>query len=236
MAKYSNPVAHAPELERRFPVFSALIERGGHQSNIWIFDSPKINRRFRIQGSVAFVHCVLFEGDTSIKSYEPDPPPVYASIDGETRQTKLDAYVNYENGSTEWFEFKWHQDIGPARTGRSQPQLSAQAQAATAAGVRYVVRTDLDFRGKEILFDNWLLLCAAMTRCRKHLLDKELNLLHQRFEMQRMQTLGSLLEHPNVDRAYMLAAIAQFLQKGLLTSDLEHSLIGRESILTRSSS
>jgi hypothetical protein len=229
----SNPLPTKQDLERRVPVASAVRQRKNHQSNLWFFDSPKINRRFAISGDTNFMHVVLLEGDPQVVGYNPTPDPVYASIDGENQKTTLDIHVYYQDGHTEWWEFKRSQDSTPSRTGRSGPQLSAQAQAASAAGIAYRIRTDADLQNKEILFDNWLTLCAGINRCRNHSLHRESEVLTSRFHIQNKQTVQSLLDAPDIDPAYMLAVIGLSLQKGTLTANLAHSLFGVETVLSR---
>lgn len=234
MVESSLSMPDPVEFTRRVPVFSAVKQRRQHQSNIWFFDSPKINRRFVITGDVAFMHFVLLEGDASVTGYDPDPPAVYANIDGETRQTKLDAHVYFKGRDVEWWEFKRLQDSGPGRSGRSKPQLSAQAQAASEAGVRYRVQTDLELKHKEILFDNWLNLCACMTRCRNQPMHREADILLDVLSQQKCVRFGTLLSnYPGIDPALMIAAAAVALQNGLAITDLEKAFFGYDSVLTR---
>jgi hypothetical protein len=233
MAARGDTLPSPTELARRVSVFSALKQRRRHQSNIWFFDSPKNNRRFTITGDVAFMHFVLLEGDVSVESYDPAPEPVRASIDGEVRETELDAHVRFKGGQIEWWEFKRREDSGPSKERRSRPELSAQAQAAAAAGVRYQVRTDLDLQHKEVLFDNWLTLCAGITRCRNQPIYREADLFTARLALQKSISFGSLMDIPGIDHAHMLAVVAVALQNGTVQADLEKSLFGRESTLTR---
>lgn len=234
MAEHFNPLPNPSELARRVRVFPALKQRRRHQSNIWFFDSPKNNRRFTITGDVAFMHFVILEGDVSVESYDPVPEPVYASIDGEIKKTNLDSHVRFKDGHIEWWEFTHHQQYSaPSKSARSRAQLSAQAQAAAAAGVRYRVRTELDLQHKGILFDNWLTLCAGITRCRNQPLYRESDLFTGRFALQKMVSFGSLLDIPGIDKAHIFAVVALSLQNGTVQTDLERTLFGRESILTR---
>lgn len=229
MASPLNP--SPPDFARRVPIFSAVKQRQKHQSNIWFFDSPKIKRRFVVTGDVAFIHIVLLEGDVSVRAYEPDPPPVYATVDGETRQTKLDAHIYFKDGRVEWWEFKRFQDAGPSRSGRSKPQLSAQAQAASAAGFSYQVKTDLDFKQREILFDNWLNLCACITRCRAQPIYREMDYLYERLKQQKSLRFGSLFDNKTIDIAHMHAAVASALQEGVIKTELRTAFFGYDSIL-----
>lgn len=225
----SDTFAHA----RHVSVTPAIRNRKSHLSNIWLFDSPKNNRRFVIEGDVAFMHFVLMEGNQEIARYDPDPAPVNTVIDGEARQTKLDAVVYFSGGETEWWEFKRSNDEGPNRSGRARAQLSAQAQCASFAGVKYRVLTDGDLRDKQILFDNWLLLCAAITRAKRQPVFREARLLEGRLDTHRAVTLGALLEDPQADAGLMLAVVGTALQQGRIRTNLDQALIGKNSVLER---
>ena len=211
----------------------AIAKRGAHLSGLWIFQSPKNGRRFTLQGDLAYAFAVLAEGDLDIIRYEAEPPSVYASIDGEVRQTKLDAFVTRRNNAIEWREYKWSSDATPARTGRSGPQLSAQAQAAQAAGVAYRVITEKDFRQKEILFDNWQFLCAAINRVAGFTASKEIEIFERKFQTHGKLSLGDLLKIDNTDPALILALVAKSLQIGQLRCDLERALLTRSTVLER---
>lgn len=219
--------------ERHVSVTPAIKNRKSHLSNIWLFDSPKIDRRFVIEGDVAFMHFVLMEGDQEIARYDPSPVPVSTIIDGEVRQTKLDAAVYFTDGRTEWWEFKRANDAGANRSGRARPQLSAQAQCASLEGVKYRLLTDLDLRDKQILFDNWLLLCAAITRAKRQPVFHEARILEARLDTYHVITLGALLEDPQVDAGLMLAVIAEALQQGRICTDLAQTLFSKKSVLER---
>tara|TARA_R110001599_G_scaffold64023_1_gene178351 strand:- start:50989 stop:51693 length:705 start_codon:yes stop_codon:yes gene_type:complete len=230
---FNNSVA---DFTRRAPVYSAVKKRRKHHSNIWLFDSPKIKRRFVITGDVAFMHIVLLEGDTLVEGYDPTPDPIYTIVDGETRQTTLDAHVFFKDRRIEWWEFKRLQDTGPSRSGRSKPQLSAQAQAASTAGMAYRVKTDFDLKHREILFDNWLTLCACITRCRTQSIHREMKYLFDRLSQQKSIRFGSLLGETSIDAAQMHAAVASALQAGAITTELKSTRFGYDSMLIRSGS
>jgi hypothetical protein len=216
---------------RRTSVTPAIRNRKHHQSNVWMFDSPKIDRRFVILGDVAFVHIVLLEGDPAVLDYDPAPPAVLAIAADEPYQTSLDAIVRYVDGRQEWLEFKRARDTGPQRKKRSRAQLDAQANAAAAAGVTYRVLTERDLTGKELLFDNWLHLCAAITRARGVPSYREREILDCQLDTCRTCTVGSLLSEHSADPAVMLSVIAQRLQAGKLDCDLVSQYFGRNSVL-----
>ena len=115
---------------------------------------------------------------------------------------------------------------------RSRKQLDAQSERAASAGKKYRVLTERDLAGKEILFDNWLYLCAAITRCRGRPRYREAETLFAQLKRLHACRLDELMQIEGIDAALMLASIAEMLQKGTLKTDLESSFFCRSSIVT----
>lgn len=226
-----SPIHHAHI--RCVSIHSDLKSRQRHLSNLWVFDSPKINRRFTVHGDVNFMYLILLEGDADVIAYDPAPAPVFTDIDNERVQTLIDAIVYFRDGHEEWWEFKRAADAGPARQGRAKKQLAAQAQAASAAGRKYVVKTERDLEGRSYEFDNWLHLCAMMTRARGIAHFAESEVLRQRLDAHDCALVGTLLQEANIDPGLMLAAIATALQRGQAGAELRSELFGAHTVLRR---
>lgn len=222
----SSPIAQS--------VSATLKKRGRFMANIWIFCSPKNDKVFHIKGDVAFMHCVLLEGNLEIASYRAEPEnPVFFELNGETHKTLLDAIATTTAGEEIWMEFKREKDVGPKREGRSVVQLAGQASAALAADKRYQIKTERDLKGKEIRFDNLLMLCAWVNRCRLFAQYHEATILERLFSTQRQATLKNVLDQPGADVARMQAVVAKAILNGVLTTNLDHTLFGATSFLKR---
>jgi hypothetical protein len=217
--------------ERHVSAYADFKERGRKDVNIWYFDTIKYGPRCKILGDAAFIHIVLLEGDPSIMRYILEYPTVRTTINDEIVETTLDATAYTRDGREIWLEFKREDDSGPSRRGRAQQQLSAQAQAASIAGIDYEVRTDRSLAGKEIRFNNWLHLCAAINRCRQYSLAAEVFALQQLFSIQEVAYMDQLLSLPGIDHALMLGAIATQLHAGVLTCDLDTELYSHASLI-----
>ena len=63
------PVRSVPILAGPTPL-SAIRKRSTKVSNLWIFESPKNDRRLTISGDVPFMHVVLLESDVEVIGYE----------------------------------------------------------------------------------------------------------------------------------------------------------------------
>ncbi|OWW18072.1 hypothetical protein [Noviherbaspirillum denitrificans] len=217
--------------DRYISVASAIRARASFKSNLWLFDSPKNNKRAIIEGDVAFIHTVLLEGNTSVANYDINPPPVIAEIDGEVRQTTLDTIVYFRDGREEWVEYKRSEDTGPSRKGRAVPQLNAQAQAAARAGKTYNTRTEKDLLGKELLFDNWLHLCGSITRARRYSTYTEERTIKSMLDLHGEIPVSALFDSPNCDPGLMNAALAKYLQQGLIDVDLVNKLLTHGTVI-----
>lgn len=229
---------HHDNLARQVPVFPALKARREHQSNIWFFDSPKNDSRLIIHTDLAFMHLVILEGDHSVARYVPRPAPCAFIASGVETEVTVDAHIFRADGLVEWWDFK---RMPRARLSKARPDVaesskSTAAAAAKAAGASYRIASDTDLAGREILFDNWLMLCAAINRCRHHFLGKEVELLMQRLQLQQHVTVEDLLALSETDPAYMLSAIALTLRTGVAQANLNDQLFGPTSTLSRSPS
>lgn len=221
---------------RRFTkpsIRSAIKKRGKHQSYVCVFYSNKNSRRFYLTGLVAFMHVVLAEGDPDIVSLGYDEREVFASIAGEVRKTILDAEVTFRDGRTEWWEFKRARAAGPHREGYAVEQLLAQAQGASERGIKYRVLTEEDLRGKEILFDNWLVLSGIIRRAHAYPAHLERSVLLQRLARHDSFTVQSVLDEEGCDPALMFAVVGLGLASGELVADLASELITGHTIVRR---
>ncbi|PIL42047.1 hypothetical protein CR105_26345 [Massilia eurypsychrophila] len=231
----TTQTTHLPfqsDISRQVAVFPVLKRQRQHQSNIWFFDSPKNNERLTIATDLAFMHLVLLEGDTSVLKYVPVSSAEVAHFESREHQPKVGAQVYRSDGTTEWWNFKRLQ-LASGRPKRDQvigdPDIES---AARASGASYHVKTDQDLADKEILFDNWLTLCAAITRCRTVFLGREADIFAQRMALQRAVTLENLLTIPGIDVACMLAVVARALQREAIRANLKAQIFGRATLLS----
>lgn len=214
------------------PVMPALKSRKSTQSNIWIFESPKNDQRFIVEGDVAFMHLILLEGDLSVVSYDPTAVLACASNHAAQPRTSSHAVVYFTDEHREWWEFKRSNQKNPHKGSRAARQAEAMAYAA-AAGIPYRVLTELDLRNKEVLFDNWLLLCAVMNRARHRPMFSEADILHHRLAAHSSITISSLLQEAGIDPALMLAVVAKSLQQGIVQTELDREFFGPNSMISR---
>ncbi|TWI69132.1 hypothetical protein IP91_00198 [Pseudoduganella lurida] len=211
---------------------TAIRRRASKVANLWIFESPKNDRRLTIVGDVPFMHLILLEGTPEVLRYQFVGDPF--SVMGAEREASLPGYVRVENsdGPDTWLRIK----RSGARPGRaSSPDSAGEilCAAASAAGASYAEYTEDDLRGRETEFENWLILCACTNRAKGHPDYTERAAFVEALEASRTASVRSLLTASNVDPAIMLAVIASSLQQGVASTDLQGRLFGLDSEIQR---
>lgn len=209
-------------------VIDRINRRGRTQSNLWIFESPKNSKRLSINGDLNFMLCVLLEGDTSVAGYKVAPGPYHIAIDGVSTSVVPDLEIERQTGPIEWWEVKRSQ----AKKHKNGAPPSTLARASEITGSLYCDRNDKHVAGKAIAFDNWLLLCAAMTRARHFATHREASVLRRHLSDTGKVSVRELLADSTIDRALMIATVARFLQAGRATADLDNMFFTEDTILT----
>lgn len=218
---------------QKVSAFPALAARKGHISNLWFFHSPKNNARYEIHGDLAFMHCVLWEGDLAVAGYVPHPETAMVLIDGQFQEIQFGARVHQVDGRILFIDFERRRESASRSKEEQRIRLQARQQAAAAVGAVYYVLTDRELVHKEIRFDNWLNLCSIINRCRGQDLHHEANVLRNAFARHDNVRLDVLLAAPGIDRAQMLAIVAAAFQCGTLHTELDTTLFGHSSVLFR---
>ncbi|MQA37050.1 hypothetical protein [Rugamonas aquatica] len=220
------------QYQRRVSTRPVLRNERQPKSNIWFFDSPKNNCRSIIEGDLPFLYAVLLEGDVSVASYQVSPEPFIVQAGGASTLVAVGARVQLINRTSQWWDFRRLEGLSAAKR-KAALKNEGKSALAQSVGVEYHIKTDIDFRGQETAFDNWLLLCAAITRCRGHLLVRERQHLSRYLTQHETMTLSTLLDIQDIDAAYMNAVVALSLQQGIVSTNLTTQLYGPHSILRR---
>lgn len=222
-------VAGRRSVQKNPTPLSAIRKRGQKVSNLWIFDSPKNDRRLTIAGDVPFMHLILLEGDTTVSGYDLVDDPFNVSP-----STTHGGYVRVRclDGTQYWLHIgRRGRQRGKETDDEAIPEYLREK--AAAAGVKVHRRTELDLEGQEILVDNWLMLCAIMTRARSYPSYLETEQLHAALRRHDTLRVGDLLAIREVDPAIMLAVVAKAIQTGRVQTELKRRPFGMHSQLKR---
>lgn len=169
MERFPPNTPHPNDLTRRVKVFPAIQKRKKSKANIWFFDSPKNQKRFVITGDLPFMSFILLEGDQTVNYYNPFPGAVIVNNNGKPTELIAGAHVFYVDGQFEWWDFEYG-----GKKSSSNHQGSLSKLAADMNGMKYHIQTAKNVQNKQVLFDNWLTICAGINRCRSIILHREL--------------------------------------------------------------
>jgi hypothetical protein len=192
----------------------------GGAVNLWYFQSPKNRRGFIFCGELVFLQAILLEADRTVAGYG-SPGGTSRARTADTRGADLIA-TGIDGSETEYI----------TRYVERNPQASKQAAALPDRGdIRTIVITDKLLETRHVEIENWLFLCAAMTRVRKYAGHIEAEALRRLVQSAGGATIGQALDENGIDRACMLGAIANGLQNGSVTCETATAPLTLSSVL-----
>lgn len=213
---------------KRVHAFVAVKKRRQASVNVWFFDSPKNKARLTIRGNLKFMSAVLMEGDRSVERYDVEPIEIGGVIGGKTVAVTPGMLIHLTDQNTVW----WEASYSDRKNAHAAGDLERRRALASQQKLKFQIQSAKELESKAILFDNWLDLCSAISRCRNISCDREIDLLHNAVSSG-PTTVGTVLNFHGVDKACMYSAVANLLQKSIITTDLENRLLGLDSILSR---
>jgi|GEM_PF-4218547 len=199
--------ARVVAIEGRTPSPQAMRKLAGQKAHIYYFQSPKNHRRFIFCDQLTFYLAILLEAELNVTSYRasqpedstPGPMPCLNAVlcNGE----QLSYIVCYETEAR----------LGVVGTlaELSAPLADGQCKIVTAQFIR----------DQHIQIENWLLMCANMSRAKNYSCIDEAEAMFK--DLRRLGTvnLWALIQGAEIDEARMLAAVARALQAGTVICD-----------------
>lgn len=202
--------AHAVVMPRTIAARHYVDLPGRGLRNLYVFESPKNDKRLAVFGQVCFWHLMLAEGNPEICRY-------LLCADLAADVSASDAVdVHYMDETVERWYF-------------SRRGLPKEDQCHYPI----IVKTEAQIRAAGLLPQNWRFLCAARTRAYGKYAGKELLVLRGLFENRHTVALSEVLAQPGIDVAIMLAAVAHQLAVGALRTELKKQLFSRRSLISR---
>jgi hypothetical protein len=212
----------ANRIGRRVSVASAL--RAAKASNVYVFDSPKLNERLVVVGDIPFLYALLAEADIRVSEYS-----LHGTVDDGTTSDKVDMVVHYVDKTIEkWYFVNDEQLKSRKRSKKKEKAVEVLDGEPSAQGV--IQKGIAALRTHKKRLDNILHLCAAFNRVRGCNAAHETELVASLSDGQQV-TLLDLITKPSVDPAIMLGLVARAVLTGVLDTELDENLFGRMSIL-----
>lgn len=197
----------------------AYAARGHLTSKLGYAYSPRAKQDVVLKSELEFWHFVLAESDPNIVSVDYNPGKEIASVANDVHGTVLDAVVELKDGTTEWREIKYSDDVQT----RTKHQEEAQAEAAYQASAVYRRFTEVDIYSCPQRLSNWVEVIAWLSSVRdRPTLEYDLavqRLLQSRgiVTLAELQSLGNSRQQGT---CYVAAAFRK-LQEGRFFSDLD---------------
>lgn len=207
----------------------AAVRGREHQtSNVWIYHSPKNGMRFAVEGDAVYFACVLYEADKSVLWYSPESAEFIAAYKGDVVTIRYDIKVHYNDGRVEWVKC-----VGKANSNKGSPgQIPSGALCKPVDSDKegtFLVIDKEELSKRTIEFDNWLVLCSAMTRAMHYARHIETATLINVLSDNRSLSLKTLLDTGDTDPGMTLASIAYGIQTGVLYCELSKKLLTHAS-------
>lgn len=158
----------SPKSTARKSIHGAYRARGSHNNNLWLIYSVKTDRDWLLPSDRQLIHWLHYlESNPDVASFDLAPEAVLSHDAEEVRATELDATVVYKDGHIEWHEVK----AKLSSKAKDSSQFLAQAQAASAAAVKYRRFDDTQFRDVSVSALRWLkpLAFAEVIRGQEHI-------------------------------------------------------------------
>lgn len=197
----------------------------GGAVNLWYFQSPKNRRRFVFCGELVFLQAILLEADLNVTAYE---SPGGTSTTGRHEANPPHLIATTIDGGTTHYFIRYVE-------GRREAGNDARPTAPHNGHEedRSVIVTDKMIKDRNVEIDNWIFLCAAMNRARKHPIHLEAEALRHLASRPDGVVLGRVLDEEGTDPALMLGAVAAGIQRGSYVCETVLAPITRSSIITR---
>jgi len=177
-----------------------------------------------------FMHMILLEGDPNVQNYSFVGDPF--CLQGRAPREEVPGYVDVTqlNGEHTWICVKRSSIAG---TGERKENVvrNLVKESASEAGAAYAEYSELELRGRELEFENWLILCGCINRA-KDLPDYvELSRYLRLVRANSGIAVRTLLEEKDCDPAVMLAVIARSLQSGTAVTELRKAPFCLETVI-----
>lgn len=115
-------------------------------SDYFEFKSRKINRIVTAFSDLEYWNQICLEMNYQVEKYCEQPLKTEVFFDGHVYETTFDMWVKYKDGSEEFQEIKYAEELEKedAITGRSYRQIAIQKAWCEQNGKNHIVRTDRD--------------------------------------------------------------------------------------------
>lgn len=150
--------------------------RGSHYgSNYWEVFSRKMNRKACFFSDLEYQNFLTLEMNSNIEAMCEQPLEIEVMVDGKVGKSKFDFWVKYTDGTDEFQEIKYEEELnGDTKSSiRSKEQIRKQKLWCENNNIKYSVRTEKNIHQGEYTVEN----CAFMaSRVRRYSIPDDIDL------------------------------------------------------------
>lgn len=218
-------------MNERFTIPIAMPRAMHYGNNYWIFQSRKLHRRVTAFSDLEYKNLLCLEMDANVRYYCEQPYEVNVFIGGKEYKTIFDVWVVYADGSEEFQEVKYFEELeaDTDKGERDRRQVAVQKAWCLQNGFQYTLRTDKEIELGEFYIRNLNLLAAKARRF--HISSKNADdvIINYLAELN-TTTIGYLVSSGRFEQNRTLNYLADLYYRGVITLlDLENECISNKT-------
>lgn len=203
--------------------------RHHYLNDIWIVRSPKMNRRMQLDSDLEYLNWDDIEGTPEVVALCEHPTIAEARIDEKDHKSVIDMYKQFADGSEEYIEVKYDEDLEKEET---KLQIAVQVAHAERLNVKHVVRTSSELASLEMKLRNWKRIIGILNLGRNINVDKEMNTITELLINKGPMPVGEVIQLLEFEDMITELAICRLLQKGEIDANLNKEDFSYNTLLT----
>lgn len=200
-------------------------------NNYWIFESRKLHRRVTAFSNLEYENLLCLEMDAKVRYYCEQPYEANVFIGGKEYRTIFDVWVAYKDGSEEFQEVKYFEELeSDTKKGeRDRRQVTVQKKWCLQNEFQYTLRTDKEIELGEFYIRNLNLLAAKARRFHVYSENADDVIRNYLAELNRT-TIGYLVSSGRFRQNKTLDYLADLYYRGIITFlNLENECISNKT-------
>lgn len=192
-------------------------------NNYWEAYSPKVKRNVRLFSDLEYDFWVLIETNPKISTFCERPLEIEQFYNGKLVKVMVDMWIEWENGDEQFFEIKYSNQS--RNSDRATRKTLVQQQWCTNHEINFVIKTEKDIRGNNILLSNMKTILPYICN-RRHPVETDLHKVKRQLSKIKRCSIAELDRQLDVDPIRIRESIYWLLYHGQLQANTDTKLIG----------
>lgn len=205
-------------MDERFTKPIAMSRSTHYGNNYWIFQSRKLHRRVTAFSDLEYENLLCLEMNAKVRYYCEQPYEANVFIGGKEYKTIFDVWVAYKDGSEEFQEVKYLEELEADTPNgeRDRRQVAVQKSWCLQNGFQYALKTDKEIEIGEFYIRNLNLLAAKARRFHTPSKNADNVIINYLAEMNKT-TIGYLVSSGRFEQNRTLDYLADLYYRGVIT-------------------